>query len=146
MALPQQLTIAECRLHKEQVRARVVEKEVLRRRRVKQETSQFKHAERLRARDEAEREARILETCARALATERSRRLEAEEGLLIDDCAQWRTSMNTRRKNEGEDKNRRKELRAQLKQREAERLQPFIDAWVRAHDGRTENTTLNRGW
>jgi len=32
MALPQQLAIAERRLHREQARARVVEKEVLRRR------------------------------------------------------------------------------------------------------------------
>ncbi len=48
--------------------------------------------------------------------------------------------------NEGEDKNRRRELRAQLKQQEAERLKPFIDAWIRSHDGRTENAALNRGW
>ncbi len=48
MALPQQLAIAESRLHREQTGARVVEKEVLRRRKCKQETSQFKHAESLR--------------------------------------------------------------------------------------------------
>ena len=146
MALPQQLAIAERRLHREQARARVVEKEVLRRRKIKSETSAFMHANNLRLREEAELEARILGESNRSIAVERSRRLEAEEGLFIDDCAVWRANTELRRTNEAEDKNRRRDMRARLKQQEAERLQPFIDAWVRSHDGRSENQALLRGW
>lgn len=138
-------TVSDERLRRENSRAKTIEAEVIRERRMRSDTEKEQEEEEERQAAANEFERQLFAEREMVLMKARARRLEAEEANRLGDEAVWKYNLELRRRNLMTDEQRRRGRRETRHEAECQRIEPFVQMQHAAHDGKIDNAALMGG-
>lgn len=139
------LAVSDERLRRENQRAKTMEQEVIRERRMRSDTEKEEQEEKERREAADEFERQLFAEREMVLMRARARRLEAEEANRLGDEAVWKYNLELRRRNLSTDDERRQARRLKKHEQERQRIEPFKQMQRAAHDGKVDNAALSGG-